>query len=277
MKMKKRSILLICFALFALIIFSNLISAEENISITKFIPTEFKVGDVQFNIQVQNNENNSIENIFAIVTGNGFSTYDVIPIEILAPEDKDYIFIIGNFKNPGEINLSIKINNKIFYQKVSVIGENNTELEDLIKKQEETNKILNNLSIELSILKENYSNLENEIADKKENNYDVSKINLDDLKRYLRNAEASILGKDVENAQINIDLAEEEFSYQKSKINNLKKIPLLSRIKENSVLFTAIAGALIMIFTLYELLKNKSEKLVSSVKFRKKKEETEKS
>jgi len=74
---------------------SNL-SIMRDIEITKFFPKEVKLGDVQFNIQIKNNLDETLENVFAIVSGKGFSTYDVVPIDSLEPFGKDYIFVNGN-------------------------------------------------------------------------------------------------------------------------------------------------------------------------------------
>ena len=111
--------------IFALVLFILLSSATaddvsnetiiEDITITNFIPKEFKLGDGQFSIQVQNNKNETLDYIIAIVSGKGFSTYETIPIDVLDSGDKSYIIISGNFKEAGNINLTIKINREFFY------------------------------------------------------------------------------------------------------------------------------------------------------------------
>ena len=237
----------------------------STVEIINFFPKEFKIGDAQFNIQVKNNKNETIHDSGAFVTGNGYSTYEVVSIESLDAGSKDYIFIYGNFKEPGNLTLSIKILGETFYQNVSIIDLNNAsqkELDDLKKQQEKTN-LLNNLSSELKDIKQNFTSLEDQINEKKDNNYDVSKVNLNDLKGYIGNAQINILEGNADEARINIDLAVDEYAYQKSRLDSAKKSSILARLKENAVLFSAIAGAVIMFFTLYELLKRKSEGIVN--------------
>lgn len=284
----KREIIFFVFIVSAILLFGNA-GAQENetdnstnipvplIEITKFYPDEFKTGDVQFNIQVRNNNNETAYDISAFVTGSGYSTYDIVSIASLEPGDKDYIFVSGHFRDSGNLTLSIKISGEIFYQNVSVANPTNTtqkELEDLKEQQEKTN-LLNNLSVELKAVKQNLTNLEDEISEKKENNYDVSMVNLNDLKDYVKSAQTNIFEGDANEARINLNLAIDEYAYQKNRLDNTKTISIWSIMKENAVFFTAIAGAIVMFFTLYELLKRKSTGVVHAtsriIKKRKKK------
>lgn len=242
-------------------------SIIQEISVTNFFPVEFKIGDIQFYIQVKNDGNETLDEINAFIMGKGYSTYNVIPIKSLEPGSKDYLFVSGRFGEPGSINLTIKIIGGLsgtIYQNVNVVDPNNTtqnEINNLKAQQEKTN-LLNNLSIELNKIRENLSILEDDISLKKEDNYDVSRIDLNDLKDYIKNSQTNILEGNVDEAEVNINFAKTEYVYQKSKLENAKKVSILSRIKENAVLFSAIAGAIIMLFTLYELLKKKGEVVV---------------
>ena len=133
---------------------------------------------MQLNIQVKNNRAEEIMNVFAIIKGRGFSTYDVIPIDSLKEGERDYIFVNGYFAESGDINLTIYIEDMIFYENVSVIDVT-TEDDD----RELLLKRLQELSAELDTLKKNYTDIELMYTEKKENNYDVSSVNLDDLKK----------------------------------------------------------------------------------------------
>ncbi len=233
-----------------------------NIEIIKFFPKEVKLGDVQFNIQVINNNNEVLDNVFAVISGSGFSTYDVINIEKLGAFEKDYLFVNGYFKESGNINLTIKINQYVYYQQISVI-----DVEDKNEKtDEEINKeILEKLSKQLEDLKENYTALELQLSEKEDNSYEVSGINLDELKRYLRTVQSDILSENILQAEINIRLAYDEYEYQKDRVDNAKVIPALKRLKENALVFSAIFGAILAFFALSELLKTNSKKIATGV------------
>jgi hypothetical protein len=262
---------------------SENITISENIStpkliLTNFMPREVKMGDVQFNLQVKNNQNETATNIIAFVTGAGFSTYDMIPIDSLATMDKSYIFVYGNLKQAGNITLTIKINEDIFYQNITVINPDidRQKLEE-IQKEQEIEQEIKNISDSLAVLKQNYSSLEALYEEKARQNYDVSLVNLDILNNYLHNIQANILVRNVEDAKVNLNLAYEEYSTQKSKLDKADKIPLIALLKNNVVLFTTFAGAILTFFALFELLKKKRKEVKElSEKLAEKKEELEK-
>lgn len=234
----------------------------SNIILTNFMPKEVQLGDVQFNIQVQNNKNETISNTFAFVTGNGFSTYNVVPINSLAPNQKDYIFVYGNLKQAGNITLTIKINDETFYQNITVINQNtesNQQKLDDLKKAQEKEQEIKNISDQLSVLKQNFTILQNEFSQKSSNNYDVSLVNLNLLDNYIHNIQADILTGNVDDAKVNLNLAGEEYLAQKNRVDSAGKLPLINIIKNNVVLFSTFAGAILTFFALYELFKKKKE------------------
>ncbi len=240
----------------------------KEIIFKNFIPREFKLGDAQFSIQIQNNKNETINNILAFVSGKGFSTYEVTPVESLESEEKGYILVNGNFKESGIINLTIKINKEIFYQEVNILGESQEDIkksEELAKQQEEKKIALSVMSSELEILKQNYSNLETQLEEKEKEGYDIKNVNLDELKKYLRETQASILGEHLEGAKINLDLATEEYDAEEKKLETLEKLPFMKRFKEHVIVFSSIAGAIITFFALYELLKKKGKEAVTTI------------
>lgn len=240
----------------------------EEIIFKNFIPKEFKLGDAQFSIQIQNNKNETITNLLALVSGKGFSTYEVAAIESLEPGEKGYILVNGNFKESGLINLTVKIAQKTFYQEVNVLGESEEDVkkaENLLKQQEVKKKVLADFSLQLEILKQNYSDMEAELARKEKEGYDIKDTSLNELKKDIRETQASILGEHTEEARINIGLATEEFNAVESKLKNLEKLPFMKRFKEHLIIFSSIAGAIITFFALYELLKKKSSEVASTI------------
>ncbi|MEK6871397.1 MAG: hypothetical protein AABX16_00670 [Nanoarchaeota archaeon] len=233
------------------------------LEIIKFFPKEIALGDVAFNIQIKNNRDLTLENVYAFISGSGFSTYAVIPIDTLGPFEKDYIFVNGNVKESGQINLTVRIADYVFNQPIFVVDTT----ADINTTSEETNqKKLIVLSEQLEQLKKNYSELELEISEKRDMDYDVSGIDLEDLKRYLRDVESFIFIGDAGSASVNFKLANEEYRYQKSKVDKAKIIPVLTRLKENALIFSAIFGSILAFFALSELLKQKSERVYSEIK-----------
>jgi len=232
----------------------------------KIIPSEFKVGDIQFAILVKNNYNYTLFNIVPVINGKGFSTYDIYPIESLEPGEKGYILVIGNFKESGNVTLYGKWISETFTQTVAIVnGEElariqQTEIDNKIKEE-----ILANLSMQLNSLKKDYAQLETDLSDKKDNDFDVSKINFDQARAYLRDAETYILSNDVGNAKIRIRLAAEEIGYQRITLNAAKQISSIAKFKEYALIFSTIAGAFITFFALSELLKRKGRDVVTTV------------
>lgn len=234
-------------------------TVNYNITLLKIIPDEFNIGDNQFNVKIQSFENKTLENLYAFVSGKGFSSYDVMPIDSINPGERGYILVKGNFRVAGQIELIIKIEDYTFYQNVTVIDEKAS-----VKEQEDTLLIIN-LTNELENLESNFTRIENLITEKKKSRYDVSKVDTNELKKYIKNLETSLLIKNTEQAQINSKLANEEIEYLDSKISKLEKISFLYRFKDYAILFSTIAGAFITFFALYELLKKKSAVVVTKI------------
>jgi len=235
------------------------------INISNFFPKTFNIGDSQINIEVQNTGNETLKSIIALITGKGFSTYEMTHIDSLNAGDKSYMIINGNFREIGDIMLTIEILQETFYQNITVINPNAIDESAQEKKNREKSEMLNNLTIQLSELEKNYTSLESEILIKKNENYDVSQVNLGDLKSYIRNTESGILSGNADSAKVNFQLALEEYNYQKSKLDNSPAISSVDILKSYALIFTTLAGAFIMIFTLYELLKRKSEHVASTI------------
>lgn len=236
-------------------------------TITDIIPQEFKVGDAQFNIRVKNIGNVEIKNLIAIVSGKGFSTYDVVAIDSLKPDEASYIIVMGNFRERGNITLNIRLVNKLFYQNVTVIDPDyegdQQSLIELKKEEEAKNRLIDDLSVQLDELEANFTRLENEFYAKKEQNYDLSGVNLEELRKFLRDSHSSIVVVDTDGAKASLSLALDEYNYQKNKLDNAHPIKrsVLDIVRSNLILFSSMAGAVITLFTLHEILKKKQESL----------------
>ena len=241
---------------------SDALSESDGISLVNFLPTETKIGDVQFNIQIKNDGNDTINNLIAFVSGRGYSSYDIVPADSLAPGEKSYILVYGNLKESGNVTLTVRVDREVFYKEITVENPDEEAITDAEKERKE----LENISLQIEELKGKYVNLELEISDKKDNDYDVSKISLDDLKKDLRNAEASVLDGNLKNAKSNLKLAIEEYEYQKNKVDTAKSVPTINKIKDYAIIFSAIAGSILAFFAVYELLIKKSITIVRTGK-----------
>ena len=103
-----------------------------------------------------------------------------------------------------------------------------------------------------------------QLAQKEKENYDVKSVSLVDLKKYIRETQASILGGHLEDARVNFGLATEESNALEEKIASLKKVSFIKRFKDQVIIFSSIAGAIITLFALYELLKKKGKEAATS-------------
>lgn len=130
-------------------------------NLVKMIPDEMNIGDTQLNLQIENIGNTDINDISALITGKGVSTYNIEPIEILHPGERGYILLWINTKQAGDISLNIKIKDKIFTKEIMVIDPN-------AKKEQEIDlEKLNALNNELSNLTKLYDQYESDYKKEK--------------------------------------------------------------------------------------------------------------
>jgi hypothetical protein len=243
----------------------------RSVDVTNIIPSEFKIGDIQFSIQVQNNGNVELTNVIALVTGSGFSTYDMVPIDSLKPGEKSYIIVMGTAKEDGVIPIAVKINNQIFPRNITIVDPSaakittTTTSETTSKEKEE---LLANLSVQFTELRADFRAMEEEYQSREEENYELSGVNFNDLKGYIKNAQIAIVQKNVEQARANLALAADEYAIQKENLDSAKPIkkPFLVSVKENVGLLAGIVISISALITFYELVKKKSQPLASKLK-----------
>jgi hypothetical protein len=240
---------------------------NETISITDFnlikvFPIEMSIGDTQLNLQIENIGNTDLNDVGALITGQGVSTYNIEPIELLKPGEKGYIWLLINTKQAGNIILNVKIKNKIFTQEIKVIDPNaRTEKGIDLEK-------LNLLNDELSNLTKLYGTYDSEYKNKKNEGYDVGGISFNDVKNYIRNAQVYSTKKDVENLEANIVLIKSELNDIKNNLDNtvIPQVTITDQIKNNLPLISGILGTIVTFFAVWEILKKKKESLKKSVK-----------
>ena len=213
-------------------------------NLTKIIPNEMNIGDTQLNLQIENTGNTDINDISALITGKGVSTYNIEPIDILHPGEKGYILLWISTKQAGNINLNIKIKGKVFTQEINVInpnaqGEQGIDLEKL-----------NTLNNELTNLTKLYDQYEQDYKKKKDAGYDVSGISFIDVKSYIRNAQVYSTKKDVVNLEANIVLIQAELEDIKTNLDSaiIPERSIGDEIKSNLPLISGILGIFGYIF-----------------------------
>ena len=235
------------------------------------IPAQFKVGDVQFNVQVKNKGNTDLEDIVALISGKGYATIDVVGIDLLEPGESSYIIVQGSFKERGGVNLSIRIDGKVFYKSVYVIDPNydadQAKAAALRKADLAKSKAIQNLTVQVDELDDSYIALEAELKQKKSDEYDVADVDLSDLKVAIRSAKASLAVSDVEGTKAAITMASDEYSYQKRKIDEAQKIKqsFFEEFRNYLLIISSTVGAVITIFAFWELMKKNKQSLGEKV------------
>lgn len=231
----------------------------RSVSLVRITPDSFTQGDAQFTLVLRNNGTEALYSLVPVLAGTGFASYEITPLERLEVNGTGYILVRGLFQQAGNVTLSIRIGEQIF--SLSVFIRSLTSLALPVSPLD-----LTNLTERLTSLKRTYESLEALRTTKANQGYDVSDIHLDEAKKLLREAESSLLLKEGEQALVKLTLAQEELIQQDGKLAVVQPTSLSAQLKENAVLFSTLAGALLTFFTLYELLKKKSVGAVESVK-----------
>lgn len=243
---------------------------NKTIEITDFeiinlTPKKAEAGDITFDIEVKNTGNVKIGGLVPIIIGRGFSTYDIVPIESLEPDEISHIYVMGNLEEEGDISLNIRIKEKLFYEIIRVESKEETNETKLREVEEARRESIKTLSERLEKIKEDYSSLESEIK-KKKGGYDLSSINLEDLKIFIRDAESSLAIGEAEKANASMILAQEELKNQENILDSAQKKPFTTKIRENLLLISTTVGAVVTLFAFYELLKKKKESVYKKIK-----------
>lgn len=233
------------------------------ISFIDFFPKKFDLGDVQLNVLIQNTGNVPLHDVSGIVTGDGISTYDVVPIDKLNPGEKNYILLFISTKKSGDIPIVFKILDKLYKTKLTI--NNPDAVVDTEKKQMEE-EALHNRTVQLGDLMQNLTKTLDSVEEgyyvKKGQGYDIH-TTPEDAKTYLRNAQASFAKRDLDNTEANLVLLQSELSdLQKSLDTAVKQKPSINdRLKDNVPWITALLTGVIAVITITERFKKKSDAL----------------
>lgn len=238
------------------------IEAFEFVNVT---PRSVKQGDVLLSISFRNTGTAKLRNLLPVVVARGFSTYDVVPIPILRKRDVGTAFVSGKVDEPGDLLLTIKVGEQVFYDRITVLPVMHQEsLEEKQLKEEQKRKSVLALSQQLQDLKTKYIELESQYITKKDK-YDVAGIQFQTLRSHIQNAQTKLLNEDLNQANISIVLAYSEYQDQHTAIVSAPKKALLLRMKDNVLLISGIAAGIITLFTFYEFMKKKQEHLTQRI------------
>ncbi len=233
-----------------------------NFSIIRVFPLILKPDtEYQLNIEIKNTGNTALQNLGAFVTGNGIYTSNVEQIDLLQPDEKNYILVSLTAKNPGNISLKIKILDKTF-------NLNLTVSEDLAKqKEQEQTQKLTDLKARYDETSKIYSELEKQYNGKKDQGYTL-KTTLDKAKEYLRNSQAAFVRKDTVDMEANLALADSELSDIKNDTQTATKPKktFVDWIKNNIAWISSSLAALIALITILSIANKKKQAVVEKIK-----------
>ncbi len=242
----------------------------SDFSIIGISPTEAKNGDVLFSIEIKNTGTLPLEELTPIVTGFGFSTYNIIPLQKLSVNEKGYAYVYGvidttDFDAAKNFSLSVKIKEKKEIFVINLIGIENITVDDTTVDDINMQQELQNLSDQLTLFEAEYAELEEQIKEKEEDYY-VNDITLADLKEYLTKTRYHILAEDYSQANITLILSRKEIEDIHYRLEHVKKKTLLDIMKDNILLISTFAGAVITLVTFYEFVKRKQAGIYNKIK-----------
>ncbi len=225
-------------------------------------PTEATQGDVILTVNVENNGTVPLSNLIPVITGKGFSVYNVVPIEEAAPGKIATSYVLGQFSDPGNITLTIKINGKRITQTVAVEGSAQQSAEELEATKKEA---LAALSGQIEHLEKNYEQLESMLQEKQDD-YVLADVKLDKLKEYIRTAQSRMLAGQVKEANMSIILATTEYADVKNTVEHARKKSFFDKIRNNILLISSLAGAILTLFAFFEFVKRKQHGIYKKIK-----------
>ena len=239
---------------------------------TNFTPTIAEIGDVTFAIEVKNIGVLPTPPLTPTIEGKGFTTFEVHSLAGLAPRETGWMEVEGELIETGTLLMTIRVDGKIFYRRVIVIlpkeFPNSREKAELDKLKEATRKELDN---ELWQLESSAASLEKNLYERRED-YDIESINLIALQNYLRDARYNLVSSNMQRANISIILARQELALQMERLIQAQPKSFVSKINNNILILSTVAGGLITIFAFYELLRKKHQHVTKKLKKKKKKD-----
>jgi len=232
-------------------------TCTESLGVSSISPEEIDIGKSQLNIQIVNNGNVDLNNVYAEVSGEGITMIDNLNIERLVVGDKDYSFVNINAEKSGNIDLAIKLYSdgrliKKDVEQIKVIGQAVADKTETYNQTELMNK--------LNAAKEKYKQLDEDYQNKKSEDYILGRIEdvLKDANNYLKSAQFYMLDGDYKRGSVNLQLVEDSLSTIELELRDVKKkqVNLIDRIKSNLLYISSFTAGIISILTAYKLTTN---------------------
>ncbi|HII71647.1 TPA: hypothetical protein HA265_02730, partial [Candidatus Woesearchaeota archaeon] len=226
-------------------------------------------GDVLLTIGVENRGTVTLHDVEPSIVGTGFTSHDVTPIPVLEPGEIAEVFVAGNFAQAGDILLTVRIEGKRFYETVTVTSPTR---QDLAAQKAADEAAIETMTEQVQSLIEEYDTLGEELYAKR-NTHDISGVQLDDLRRYIYQAESALEEEQVQKANVSLMLANKEYQDQKNKLAKAEKKSFFRRIKDNIQVISAILGSIIATITLSGMAYSRYRNTKNAVKERRQKKE----
>ncbi|MBW2971839.1 hypothetical protein KY359_02270 [Candidatus Woesearchaeota archaeon] len=243
--------------------YEDLFYVLDLVSVT---PSAVNTGDVLLNLKIRNTGTAAAKNVIPVVVGKGFSSYDLVPIRSIEPGKEATAKVAGRFETEGDILLSIKIDEQTFYSMMTVSTPSKGKTAEEVAEEKQTlDASLGVLSTQLDDITSKYDLLEQDLR-KKKSRYDTSEVNLAELKKYIMSAKGTLLTEEVDKTNVSIALAMNEYDDQKEKLDNAPKKSLVMKLKDNALIISAIAGAVVTSITLFELLRKKQQGIYEKIR-----------
>jgi len=249
-------------------------SAENstgNFTIFDFSPKEVLTGDVQFSIAIENNKSDPPEESSIIVSGKGFSMDDVVLISFFG--NKSIVFVYGKAKETGNIALTININGKEYLQDIVSFNATGEKKEELIAIQEKEN-LIENLSVQLDKLSRDLNEIEKRTDKKRDEDYDVSPVDIEHLKNYIIEIQESLFNKETEGVEDKIKEAYQEYSVLEENLKSVKKVSFTDKAKDYAKIILIISATVLIVFLFYELAEKRGKRIKELIERRIKKKNT---
>jgi hypothetical protein len=240
----------------------------EELSIERMFPNSTKIGETQLNILIRNSGTVGLSNVYALVSGDGITVIEKIPISYLAGGDKDYAFVKINASKPGSIDLVVKLFaagklKKTVVEQIAVAAEKVDKpavKEDIASDGPDVKEV----SERLDTMKDKFRVLEQDYLDKKTKGYGVETV-YDSLKKaqdYLINAQSYLFEGDYRRALANLEISEELLTSVEEQLAVAKKqeVKFSDKLRNNMIYVGSIAAALVSSFTAYGFIKSNINK-----------------
>ncbi len=230
----------------------------EEITLEKFFPNEINLGINQLNIVLKNTGNVKLDDIYAVVSGDGIETVEKIPLPKFAAGDRDYVFAKINVTKPGVIDIVIKIYvaGNVKHKFVDQI----TVFKPVQPAENVTAEAINvtQLTSSFDQLKQKYRALEQEYQAKKAEGYplDIVYDKLRETSSYITQTQSNLFEGEYKKVKANLGILESTLKDigAQLKVAKKKEETLSDKIRNNLLLIGSLAASIVSIYAAYRLI-----------------------